>query len=67
MVNKKFWKGWSTIWWILKRFLRTVVPQIPSLMSYFGTVFPAQWLPVLVAIGGVLTVVDKLFRDLKLY
>lgn len=66
VVNGEYTK-WETFKWLCKRFLRVVVPQIPAVMSYFQTVFPGKWLPYLVAVGGLLTVTDKLLRDVGAY
>ena len=57
----------ETVWWLTKRFLRTVVPQIPALMSSFEVFVPKEYAPFLVALGGLLTVIDKLFRDKGYY
>jgi len=61
-MAKKYTKT-QTAWWLLKRFLRTTVPQIPAMMAAFETVFPSEWFPVMVALGGVATAVDKVLRD----
>lgn len=53
----------QTLWWLIKRFLRTVVPQIPALLAAADQWFTPDSVPYLVAAGGILTVLDKLFRD----
>ena len=67
MVEKKVFTKTETFWWLLRRFARTVIPQIPALLSGLEVLFPKTWLPVLVAVGGVLTVLDKCFRDMRVY
>jgi hypothetical protein len=66
IMTEKY-KWYQTLWWLTKRLLRTTVPQIPAVLAWSGTVFPQSTLPYLVAAGGVLTVVDKLFRDKGYY
>lgn len=65
-MSEKY-KWYQTLWWLAKRFLRTVVPQIPACLAWSETVFPKEWLPWLVALGGLLTVVDKVLRDVGAY
>ncbi len=54
---------WQTLWHYTRRFLRTIVPQIPALMSWAEYYFTQDQLPYFVAAGGLLTVLDKMFRD----
>lgn len=50
----------------LTRFLRTVVPQIPALLSYVAGIKP-EYAAILSALGALITALDKFLRELKVY
>lgn len=54
----------------LIRFLRTIIPQIPTIVIYLISelekISPPNWvIPTLVFTGAVATALDKFLRDLK--
>lgn len=58
----------------IKRFFRTIIPQLivimPLLIEFadkIKTILPLWVLPVLVCIGSLVTALDKVLRDLKVY
>lgn len=57
----------QTVWYYTRRFLRTVVPQIPALLAWANIYFSEETVPYFVAFGGLLTVADKLCRDKGFY
>jgi len=50
----------------VKRFLRTVVPQLPAVIAYLAGVKP-EWTVTLVFLGAVASALDKFLRDLEVY
>jgi len=50
----------------IKRFLRTIIPQVPAVISYLMGVKP-EWTALLTLIGAILTALDKFLRDIKWY
>jgi hypothetical protein len=50
----------------LKRFARTIVPQIPAVLAYLSGLKP-EWTTLLVFLGAVVSALDKYFRDTGFY
>jgi hypothetical protein len=61
-------------WTYILRFIRTVVPQLVLVMPVliargqeFDKYLPLWVLPTLILFGGIITALDKWFRDIGLY
>ncbi len=63
MDSKKF-TGKQQLWHYAKRFLRAVVPQLPTVYAMSQGL---TWGPYLVFVGGILTAADKLCRNQGYY
>ena len=54
------------VWHYSKRFLRTIVPQLPAVYGVVTGSFP-NTLPYLMLTGGILTCMDKFCRNKGYY
>lgn len=55
---------------VIKRWLRTIIPQIPAAVIYLANIagkfdVPDWTIPTLIFIGTIFTALDKLLRELR--